>query len=104
MNDNTPSIQKEIGEIISLHEKGLFNEALKKTAHKLNNTATVCKKNYIDPYLIELYIDDNKQYEVSYDIYDYKDAKYIYNERDYQLKRALDLIKGLSIFEESLVE
>ena len=28
MNDNTPSIQKEIGEIISLHEKGLFNEAL----------------------------------------------------------------------------
>jgi len=31
MNDNTPSIQKEIGEIISLHEKGLFNEALKKT-------------------------------------------------------------------------
>ena len=25
-------------------------------------------------------------------------------ERDYQLKRALDLIKGVSIFEESLVE
>ena len=31
MNDNTTSIQKEIGEIISLHEKGLFKEALKKT-------------------------------------------------------------------------
>ena len=37
-------------------------------------------------YKIELYIDDEKKYEVAYDIYDYKDAKYIYNERDYQLK------------------
>ena len=31
MNNNTLSIQKEISEIISLHEKGLFKEALKKT-------------------------------------------------------------------------
>lgn len=37
-------------------------------------------------YKIELYLDDNKVYEVSYDTYDYYDAKYIYNERDYQLK------------------
>ena len=37
-------------------------------------------------YKIELYIDEQKAYEVSYDIYDYKDAKYIYDERDYQLK------------------
>ena len=40
-------------------------------------------------YKIELYIDDEKAYEVSYDIYDYKDAKYIYHERDYQLKMEL---------------
>ena len=31
MNNNTLSIQKEISKIISLHEKGLFREALKKT-------------------------------------------------------------------------
>jgi len=31
MNNNTLSIQKEISEIIFLHEKGLFKEALKKT-------------------------------------------------------------------------
>ena len=37
-------------------------------------------------YKIELYIDEQKSYEVSYDIYDYKDAQYIYHERDYQLK------------------
>ena len=37
-------------------------------------------------YKLELYVDDNKTYEVSYDIYNYYDAKYIYNERDYQLK------------------
>ena len=37
-------------------------------------------------YKIELYIDDDKTYEVSYDVYDYQDARYIYNERDYQLK------------------
>ena len=35
---------------------------------------------------IELYIDDKKTYEVSYDIYNYSDKRYIYNERDYQLK------------------
>ena len=39
-----------------------INEALQKTAHKLNNTATVCRKNYIDPYLIDLYINDNKRF------------------------------------------
>ena len=38
-------------------------------------------------YKIEMYIDDDKSYEVSYDIYNYQDDKYIYNERDYQLKQ-----------------
>ena len=37
-------------------------------------------------YKIELLIDNEKIYEVSYDVYDYNDAKYIYDERDYQLK------------------
>tara|TARA_B110000495_G_scaffold193152_1_gene198037 strand:+ start:1 stop:975 length:975 start_codon:yes stop_codon:yes gene_type:complete len=43
-------------------KKKNINEALHKTAHKLNNTATVCKKNYIDPYLIELYMNDTKRF------------------------------------------
>ena len=43
-----------------------INEALQKTAHKLNNTATVCKKNYIDPYLIDLYMNDNKRFIQSF--------------------------------------
>ena len=34
------------------------NEAVSSVAHKLHNTTSVCKKNYIDPYLIETYIDD----------------------------------------------
>ena len=43
-----------------------INGALQKTAHKLNNTATVCKKNYIDPYLIDLYMNDNKRFIQSF--------------------------------------
>tara|TARA_B100000900_G_scaffold415917_1_gene447860 strand:- start:2553 stop:3527 length:975 start_codon:yes stop_codon:yes gene_type:complete len=39
-----------------------INMALQKTAHKLNNTSSVCKKNYIDPYLIDLYMNDNKRF------------------------------------------
>ena len=39
-----------------------INESLQKTAHKLNNTPTVCKKNYIDPYLINLYLKDTKRF------------------------------------------
>ena len=43
-----------------------INEAVQKTAHKLNNTASVCKKNYIDPYLIDLYMNDNKRFIQSF--------------------------------------
>ena len=42
------------------------NEAVQKTAHKLNNTSSVCKKNYIDPYLIDLYMKDNKRFIQSF--------------------------------------
>jgi len=39
-----------------------INESVKKVAEKLNNTTTVCKKNYIDPYLIDLYLTDPKRF------------------------------------------
>lgn len=43
-------------------KKKNINGALQKTAHKLNNTASVCKKNYIDPYLVDLYMNHNKRF------------------------------------------
>jgi len=39
-----------------------INETLQKTALKLNNTVGVCRKNYIDPFLIELYSNDTKRF------------------------------------------
>ena len=39
-----------------------INEAVRGTARRLNNTPTVCKTNYIDPYLIELYLNDTKRF------------------------------------------
>ena len=39
-----------------------INEVLKIIALKLNNTPSVCKKNYIDPYLIDLYMNDTKRF------------------------------------------
>lgn len=42
--------------------KKYINESVKKVAEKLNNTKTVCKKNYIDPYLIDLYLKDPKRF------------------------------------------
>ena len=54
-------LKYEISTSENLKKKNI-NAALQKTAHKLNNTATVCKKNYIDPYLIDLYMNDNKRF------------------------------------------
>ena len=39
-----------------------INEAVRGTARRLNNTPSVCKNNYIDPYLIELYLNDSKRF------------------------------------------
>lgn len=39
-----------------------INEAVRGTARRLNNTPSVCKTNYIDPYLIELYLNDTKRF------------------------------------------
>jgi len=38
------------------------SEAVSSVAHKLHNTASVCKKNYIDPYLIETYTEDIERF------------------------------------------
>ena len=42
--------------------KKQVSEALQKVAHKLHNTSTVCKSNYIDPYLIETYMNHSKKF------------------------------------------
>ena len=39
-------------------KKKNINEGVQKVAHKLHNTSQVCKSNYIDPYLIDIYIND----------------------------------------------
>jgi len=35
-----------------------LNESLEKVSEKMNNTKNICKKNYIDPLLIDLYLND----------------------------------------------
>ena len=39
-----------------------ITEALKKVADKLHNTPAVCRSNYIDPYLVEIYTTDNRRF------------------------------------------
>jgi len=39
-----------------------INEAVRGTARRLNNTPSVCKTNYIDPYLVEIYLNDSKRF------------------------------------------
>ena len=39
-----------------------INEAIKKVADKLNNTSNVCKKNYLDPYILDIYLKDSKRF------------------------------------------
>ena len=43
-------------------KKKIVSDVLKKVADKLHNTASVCKSNYIDPYLIDIYMKDNKRF------------------------------------------
>ena len=58
-----------ITELLKNDKKSSENEkkkhiqgALQKTAEKLNNTSTVCKKNYIDPFIVDLYLTDTKRF------------------------------------------
>lgn len=42
------------------------SEALRKVADKLHNTPSVCKSNYIDPYIIDIFIKDNKRFNATF--------------------------------------
>ena len=42
--------------------KRLLNTCIKKVANKLHNTATVCKSNYLDPELINLFLDNPNKF------------------------------------------
>ena len=42
--------------------KKYINSAIKKVAEKLNNTTSVCKKNYIDPSIINIYLTEPKRF------------------------------------------
>lgn len=46
--------------------KKQVSEALQKVANKLHNTPSVCKSNYIDPYLIDTFIKDNKRFNATF--------------------------------------
>ena len=43
-------------------KKNILNDVLKIVADKLHNTASVCKNNYIDPYLIKTFMNDSKRF------------------------------------------
>tara|TARA_B110000967_G_C18885067_1_gene563485 strand:- start:379 stop:1353 length:975 start_codon:yes stop_codon:yes gene_type:complete len=54
-------LKEDISETEGQRNKNII-DALKKTSLKLNNTAAVCKANYIDPFLINLYLTDPKRF------------------------------------------
>jgi len=47
-------------------KKKQISEVLQKVAHKLHNTASVCRSNYIDPYLIYLFTKDSKRFYATF--------------------------------------
>jgi len=47
-------------------KKKNISEALQKVAHKLHNTPSVCRSNYIDPYLIKLYLNNSKRFNATF--------------------------------------
>ena len=42
--------------------KKYINLSIQKVADKLNNTTSVCKKNYIDPYIVNIYLTEPKRF------------------------------------------
>ena len=48
-------LRKNDKETLETKRKKIISDSLKKVAHKLHNTPSVCKSNYIDPYLIDIY-------------------------------------------------
>ena len=61
----TQLLKMENDDTITQRKKNI-SEAVSGVAHKLHNTSSVCKKNYIDPYLIETYIDDIERFSGSF--------------------------------------
>lgn len=50
-------------EITSLNQRNkIINESIESIANKLHNTKSVCKSNYIDPYLVETYLNDHRRF------------------------------------------
>ena len=52
--------QEDSGTLSKRNKK--INEVVQKVAHKLHNTKTICRKNCIDPYLIDTYLNDTKRF------------------------------------------
>jgi len=44
------------------NKKQILHEVIDKVAHKLHNTRSVCKNNYIDPYVMETFLEDTGRF------------------------------------------
>ena len=53
-------------DVTETKRKHIINETLKKVAEKLNNTTSVCKHNYIDPFIRELYLNNPSRFWISF--------------------------------------
>jgi DNA topoisomerase IB len=54
---------------MSLYKRKLLsNKSVLAVSHKLHHTPSVCKKNYIDKYLIDLYINNKNEFYSSFKI------------------------------------
>ena len=58
-------LKHEIPDTITGKKRNV-NESLQKVADKLHNTKAVCKSNYIDPYLIQTYLNDTKRFNATF--------------------------------------
>jgi DNA topoisomerase-1 len=56
---------KPIQLAISKRKKNIVN-ALKSVSTQVNNTASICKKSYVHPKLIEMYLEHPKKYETMF--------------------------------------
>ena len=59
-------ILKETIQDTETKKKKIISDVLKRVAEKLHNTASVCKSNYIDPYLIDTYMKDSKRFMATF--------------------------------------
>jgi DNA topoisomerase-1 len=74
---------------MSIHgRKIISNKAAQKVAEQLHHTAAVCKKNYIDRHLIDLYINDGDQFYKSFKIKGNRNKNLIIEEFIQYLKRS----------------